>query len=54
MLEGDAKKVVELISVEDEYPCEELMQSLEDEYGDVSFLAVEQKRKLTEDHQLRR
>jgi hypothetical protein len=48
MLEGDAKKVVELISVEDEYACEDLMQSLEDEYGDVSFLAAEQKRKLTE------
>jgi hypothetical protein len=47
-LEGDAKKVVELISVEDEYACEDLMQLLEDEYGDVSFLAAEQKRKLTE------
>jgi hypothetical protein len=47
-LEGDAKKVVELIAVEDEYACEDLMQSLEDEYGDVSFLAAEQKRKLTE------
>jgi hypothetical protein len=47
-LEGDAKKVVELISVEDEYACEDLMQSLEDEYGDVSFLAAEQKQKLTE------
>jgi hypothetical protein len=47
-LEGDAKKVVELISVEDEYACEDLMQSLEDEYFDVSYLAAEQKRKLTE------
>ncbi len=47
-LEGNAKKVVELISVEDEHACEDLMQSLEDEYGDVSFLAVKQKRKLTE------
>jgi hypothetical protein len=28
-LEGDAKKVVELISVEDEYACEDLMQSLQ-------------------------
>jgi hypothetical protein len=46
--EGDTKKVVELISVEDEYACEDLMQLLEDEYGDVSFLAAEQKRKLTE------
>jgi hypothetical protein len=47
-LEGDAKKVVELISVEDEYACEDLMQSLEDEYSDVSFLPAEQKRKLAE------
>jgi hypothetical protein len=49
-LEGDAKKVVELISVEDKYACKDLiyMQSLEDEYGDVSFLAAERKRKLME------
>jgi hypothetical protein len=47
-LEVDAKKVVELISVKDEYDCEDLRQSLEDEYGNVPFLAAEQKRKLTE------
>jgi hypothetical protein len=46
-LEGEAKKIVDLISVEDDYACEDLMQSLEEEYGDVSFLAAEQKRKLT-------
>jgi hypothetical protein len=47
-LKGEAKKFVELISVEDEDACEDLMQSLEDEYVDVSFLAAKQKRKLTE------
>jgi hypothetical protein len=49
-LEGDAKKVVELISVEDEYACEDLMQSLEVLPGS----RTEKRADGNEDYQLRR
>jgi hypothetical protein len=47
-LEGEAKRIVENLSVEDCYALDDLLQALDDEYGDVDFLAAEQRRKITD------
>ncbi len=46
-LDGEAKRIVENLSVEDCYAFNDLLQALDDEYGNVDFLAAEQRKKLT-------
>jgi hypothetical protein len=47
-LEGEAKRIVKNLSVEDRYALKDLLQALDDEYGDVYFLAAEQRKKITD------
>jgi hypothetical protein len=47
-LEGEAKRIVENLSVEDCYALDHLLQALDEEYGDIDFLAAEQCRKITD------
>jgi hypothetical protein len=47
-LEGEVKRIVKNLSVEDCYALKDLLQALDDKYGDVDFLAAEERRKITE------
>jgi hypothetical protein len=47
-LEGEAKRIVKNLSVEDRHALADLLQALDDEYGYVDFLAAEQRRKITD------